>query len=62
MQGILIADDPQKWDFAAYTVKHKLELEPTDGRAFPVNTDGSTLQCCGCVSVEICSRIYLLCR
>jgi len=55
-----IMTDPERWGFASYSVRQKLELGPEDGGEFPVNTDGSTMLCHGGVEVTMCDRVYLL--
>jgi diacylglycerol kinase family enzyme len=51
---------PEKWGFESYRVGAKLRLAPDDGRPFPVNVDGSTMQCRESASFRIVARIRLL--
>jgi len=55
-----IMEEPQKWGFESFCVGRKLILEPDGTDAFPVNVDGSTLECRLSASFEICDKIHLL--
>jgi diacylglycerol kinase family enzyme len=54
-----IMDEPDKWGFAAYAVKESLRIE-SDGAAFPVNIDGSTMMSNGWAEFKIVDRINLI--
>jgi len=55
-----IMEEPQKWGFESFCIERKLILKPDQTDAFPVNVDGSTLECSGSASFEICDKIHLL--
>ncbi|MCP4566193.1 MAG: hypothetical protein GY841_01295 [FCB group bacterium] len=55
-----IMEEPQKWGFESFCIEKKLILEPDGADVFPVNVDGSTLECRISASFEICDKIHLL--
>ena len=55
-----IMEDPSKWGFESFPIEKELVLEPDDAGVFPINVDGSTLECLGSASFEICDRVHLL--
>ncbi|MBU8934858.1 MAG: hypothetical protein KOO62_12785 [candidate division Zixibacteria bacterium] len=57
-----VLEDPDRWGFEGFRVKEKLVLRPDGDSVFPLNTDGSALECYGSASVEIDDRIYFLTR
>jgi len=55
-----IMDDPERWGMESYIVRDSLELAPTKRGGFPVNVDGSTMQCRQALRVQLVDRIPLL--
>ena len=55
-----IMEAPEKWNFGSFTVNTRLQLQPLKGGEFPINTDGSTMNCHDGVVFTICDRVYLL--
>jgi diacylglycerol kinase family enzyme len=57
-----IGEDPERFGMDSFTPESSLELEPTDGGAFPLNVDGSTLNCIGGARILRGGCIRLLAR
>jgi len=57
-----IMDDPERWGFESFRIMKNLELRPATDDIFPVNVDGSTMNCEGSVRFEISDTIQLLSR
>jgi diacylglycerol kinase family enzyme len=57
-----IERDPEPWGLEEYPVTESLELAVADGGAFPVNVDGSTLDCHGSARFGRVDRIPLMAR
>ncbi|MDP8239401.1 MAG: diacylglycerol kinase family protein [Candidatus Hatepunaea meridiana] len=55
-----ILDNPERWGFNSFCVKENLELIPDDGGTFPVNVDGSTMECREGVRFGIVYRVLLI--
>jgi diacylglycerol kinase family enzyme len=55
-----ITEDPERWGFESHRVGDRLRLSLASGRPFPVNVDGSTMDCHGAASFRIVDRIRLL--
>ena len=55
-----ILDDPDRWGFESFNVKEHLELRPGNEAPFPVNVDGSTMECRECARFEIVDQVRLL--
>jgi len=55
-----ILEDPQRWGFDAFRVAESLTLTPSDGKAFPVNRDGSTMMCRGSATFRIVDQVRLI--
>lgn len=56
-----ILDDPGRWGLERLDVSDSLTLRPADGGGFPLNVDGSILECRGSATVRIIDRIHLIC-
>ena len=54
--------NPDKWGMAHYAVEGTLRLEPRGKGSFPLNVDGSTLQCRGAATIERVDSISLIAR
>jgi len=57
-----ILDDPDRWGFRHLRVGRRLTLRPDDDEPFPINVDGSTMECRKSATVEIIDQIRLLAR
>jgi diacylglycerol kinase family enzyme len=57
-----IMEDPDRWGMAHHPVAGALRLEPEDGGGFPLNVDGSTLECREAAIVERVDGIRLIAR
>lgn len=55
-----ILENPEHWGFRAHNIKESLEIIACDGGVFPVNTDGSTMNCQGAVQVKIVDQIKFI--
>jgi diacylglycerol kinase family enzyme len=55
-----IMDRPEHWGFESFCVKKELKIENETDRLFPVNVDGSTLNCRRRVTFRIVDQINLL--
>jgi len=54
-----ITDDPARWGFESFHIDRSLEIRPDTGGMFPVNTDGSVMECTSSARFEIVDRISL---
>ena len=57
-----IMEHPARWGFERLRVTKCLQLRPAHHHPFPLNIDGSTMECRGSARIEIIDRIQLLCR
>lgn len=57
-----IMEDPERWGMSHYPVSGTLRLEPEDGGSFPLNVDGSTLDCHGGAIISRADSISLIAR
>lgn len=57
-----ILDDPERWGMEHHVAQERLELVRNDGRAFPLNVDGSTLHCLGGAALKRVDSIGLIAR
>lgn len=57
-----ILRDPERWGFETHRVEGMLTIAPSDRGDFPMNVDGSTLQCRGSASLRIVDQIRLISR
>jgi diacylglycerol kinase family enzyme len=57
-----ILEHPDLWGFESFCVKKSLKLQVEDRGAFPINTDGSTMQCRDSVTFQIIGQIRLLAK
>jgi diacylglycerol kinase family enzyme len=57
-----VLEEPARWGFESYKVGRELRLAPEDGGRFPVNVDGSTMDCAGEAVLRIVDRIRLISR
>jgi diacylglycerol kinase family enzyme len=55
-----ILRSPGRFGFESYEIEGEMVLSPGGGQSFPVNVDGSTLECTGQVSFRIVDRINLI--
>jgi len=55
-----VLEDPGRWGFEAFRIPTTLRLSPGHDKPFPVNVDGSTMQCEGEAIFRIADRIRLL--
>ena len=55
-----IMDDPEKWGFGAHRIDRSLELKPDYDGPFPINVDGSIINCIGSAKFRIIDQITLL--
>lgn len=55
-------EDPERWGMSHYPVSGTLRLEPEDGGSFPLNVDGSTLDCRGGAIISRADSISLIAR
>ena len=55
-----IMEDPARWGFESFRVKKSLKIRPDDEDFFPVNADGSAMECRKSARIEIVDRINLL--
>lgn len=55
-----VQDDPERWGFESFKINKSLVLKPDDENVFPVNVDGSTLDCLGSARFEIVDQIRLI--
>lgn len=53
-------DDPERWGLESFCVKKRLELRPGGEDSFPLNVDGSTMECREYARIEIIDQIQLL--
>ncbi len=53
-------DDPDRWGLESFCVKRRLELRPSGEGSFPLNVDGSTMECREFARVDIIDQIQLL--
>ena len=56
-----IQNEPEKYGFESFRVRQKLELRLCDRGPFPLNVDGSILECRGEACCEIMGQINLIC-
>lgn len=54
-----IMDDPVRWGFESFCVNKHLEIQPESDEMFPVNTDGSIMECMTSARFEIIDQIHL---
>ena len=57
-----ILEDPDRYGFEPYRIQHTLTLQPDTDRPFPLNTDGSTLDCHQTATLQITDQINLISR
>lgn len=57
-----IMQEPTRWGFESFRVTKSLLLQPKGSTPFPLNVDGSTLECCESARVEITGRLNFLSR
>jgi diacylglycerol kinase family enzyme len=57
-----IRDNPDKWGFESYTIKKSLKIKPDHNTIFPINVDGSTMNCIQSAMFKICNQINLISR
>lgn len=55
-----ILDDPDRWGFGSFCVSKSLEIIPDNDAGFPVNVDGSTMECTQSARFELVDQIQLL--
>lgn len=53
--------DPEKFGFESFCVRKKLELRPKNRKQFPLNVDGSILECQDGAICEIVGKLNLIC-
>jgi diacylglycerol kinase family enzyme len=54
-----IMDDPERWGFESFRISDSLELHPDHAGLFPLNCDGSTMNCSGFARIEMAGQIKL---
>lgn len=57
-----IQEDPERWQFGSFRVNKNLVLKSSPDDVFPINVDGSTMECLGSVHFEIVDQIHLFTR
>jgi diacylglycerol kinase family enzyme len=57
-----ILQDPARWGFKSFRVTKSLVLRPGNDDVFPINTDGSTLECRRSAQFRIVGQLNLLSR
>jgi len=57
-----IQDEPERWGFEHLRVEEVLSITPSGDSSFPVNVDGSTMQCRGAASFRIVDQVNLIAR
>lgn len=57
-----ILQDPARWGFESFRVAQSLVLRPGNDDPFPLNTDGSTLECRRSAQVRIVGQLNFLAR
>jgi len=55
-----ILEDPDRWGFESFCVKKMLRIELADHGNFPVNIDGSTMECSESATFQIIGQIRIL--
>lgn len=57
-----IQQDSKHDGFEGFRIRQRLELRPLGGGNFPLNVDGSILECKDAVNCEIVGKLNLICR
>ena len=57
-----ILDDPERWGFQSFRIANRLTLRPDDDTPFPLNTDGSAMECRQSAEIKIVGQINLIGR
>lgn len=55
-----IIERPELWGFESYRIDKSLKIEPDNDRPFPVNVDGSTMECRHSATFQIVDQINLI--
>ncbi len=55
-----VLEEPGRWGFEAFRAAGDLEILAADGGPFPLNVDGSTMNCHGSAGVRIVDQVNLL--
>jgi len=55
-----ILEDPDRWGFGSFCVKNESIIEPADRGEFPINVDGSTMNCRESATLRTIGQIKLL--